>query len=241
MKKIYNQAINPSQYDSGKIQWEQETADSPIRKFFFLKYISQLKDSYKGKKVLDIGCGTGWLLPQISNFGAKEVEGLEPSKINFNACKKIAPNYKVYNNEFLSFKSEKKYNTIIGMMVFIHFGNLTKAFNKVNSLLDESGELIMIIPDYDYFKRKRIDYKVEFEEINPDEYSTMIHRPIGSFADVVRKSKVYEKVGRENGFKLISDTYMYPTSKLISALPKYKEFEKTIMMHLLRFKKVKSI
>ena len=238
MKKIYSQATNPQQYDTGKIQWEQETAESPMRKFFFLEYISQLKDTYKGKKVLDIGCGTGWLLPKLSEIGAKKVEGLEPSKVLLKVCKKIAPDYKIYNDDFLSFNSKNKYDAIIGIMVLIHLGDLNKAFNKANSLLEENGELHVIVPDYDYFKRERHDYKVEFEDINPDEYSTLIHRPIGSFADVVRKSKVYERVGKENGLKLISDTLMYPTPNLISALPKYKELEKVVMMHLLRFKKV---
>ena len=237
MAEIFDHAIDPKQYDLGKIKWEQETADSPIRKFFFLEYISQLKDVYVGKSVLDIGCGTRWLLPKIHGFGAKEVEGLEPSKINVDACKKVAPGYKVYDGDFLSFELEKKYDVIVGVMVLIHIGDVNEAFSKVKSLLNEKGELHIIVPDYGYFRRERNDYKVDFEDINSDEYSTMIHRPIGAFADIVRRSSVYEKIGKETGIELISDILMYPTTELISALPKYKEFEKVVMMHLLRFKK----
>jgi SAM-dependent methyltransferase len=238
MEDIYSQAINPKQYDTGKIQWEQETGESPMRKFFFGPYISQFKDFYKDKSVLDIGCGTGWLLPKLSDWGAKQVEGLEPSKVLREVCKKIAPDYKVHNKDFLSFNPKNKYDAITGIMVLIHIGDINKAFQKANSLLNKNGELHIIVPDYDYFRRERIDYKVEFKDINPDEYATLIHRPIGAFADVVRRSRVYEKIAKENGLKLVSDTPMYPTPELINAIPKYKEFEKVVMMHLLRFKKI---
>ena len=42
----------------------------------------------------------------------------------------------------------------------------------------------------------------------------------------------------KNSNELISDTPMYPTQGLITAIPKYKELETVVMMHLLRFKKV---
>src|SRR3990172_4656362 len=106
---IRNQAVDPAQYDNGKISWEQETADSPMRKFFF-EYLSKYREKFEGSSVLDVGCGTGWLLLKLSQLGASSVEGLEPSQVNYDMCRKICPGYTVHHTDLFSFAPQKSYD-----------------------------------------------------------------------------------------------------------------------------------
>ncbi len=53
-------ATNPAQYDSDELHWETETADSPMRQFFS-SYLGKSLGNLSGKKIIDIGSGTGFL------------------------------------------------------------------------------------------------------------------------------------------------------------------------------------
>ena len=69
-------------------------------------------DDYK-KNVLEIGCGTGYLLNHIKKFGAY-VQGLEPSKVK--KIKKI----KIEKNFYLKKKFDKKFDIIFSNAVLEH-------------------------------------------------------------------------------------------------------------------------
>jgi len=121
-------------------------------------------------------------------------------------------------------------------MSFGHIADLNAAFRKIQNLLKPGGELLIIVPDYDYFKKPRYNYKLSFEEINEDEYAVSVERTIGAMADVVRKSSKYEKVGKEVGLELLEDKPMPPTKKLLEQVPKYKEFKGVSLTRLLKFR-----
>jgi predicted TPR repeat methyltransferase len=232
---IYERAIDPLQYDKDDMNWRIEVKDSPIRRFFY-HYIQKSKDQWKDAKILDLGCGTGWLLSFMSEH-TNFAEGVEPSKNNIKIAKKNYPEIKIYNCGFFEFETKEKYNLIISAMVFTHFKDLKKAFKKCFDLLDQKGELQILVPDFDYFKEDRFDYDIKVEEINEDEYIVLAKRKEGVMADIVRREKIYVRVAEEVGFEFLESVPMIPTDDLIKSSPKYKKYKNRPITHLMKFKK----
>ena len=87
---------------------------SSHRKIHAQRLLKVLKKNFKQgfdkKNVLEIGCGTGYLLNHIKKFGAY-VQGLEPSKVK--KIKKI----KIEKNFYLKKKFDKKFDIIFSNAV----------------------------------------------------------------------------------------------------------------------------
>ncbi len=237
MGEIYQRATNPKQYDLNDINWTHETSDSPHRMFYY-EYLQKYKDKWKNAKVLDIGSGLGWLLLKVSENGAQLVEGIEPSKNNYLTSKKQHPSLTVYNTDFENFETTKRYNIITGIMVFNHIADINKAFEKAYSLLEDRGELWIIIHEFYYAQTPRFGYEIEKEKINEDEYALKVDRKSWKIiADVVRKEEVYIKAAQKAGLKLIETTPITPTPELIKKIPQYAILKNTPTNRLLRFQK----
>jgi len=121
-------------------------------------------------------------------------------------------------------------------MTFNHLDDLQKAFTKCAALLNPHGELHLVIPDFDYFKRPRHRYQMEIEDIDQDEYAVMIHRSEGNIADIVRKEKKYTSAAEKANLSFMDSMPMCPTAALIDSKPSYREFADTPITHLLRFR-----
>ena len=231
MKQLLIRATDIHQYDNPNLPWNenQDTLKSPNRKWMF-SFLSRFSDKWEGK-VVDIGCGTGWLVNEISK-AAKFAIGIDPSKKNCERGRKLFPSINLENKDLFSF-SEKNFDLAIAVMVFIHISDLKKAFNHVNQMLKQKGELQLIIPDYEYFRRPRNE--VTIKEINSDECVMEIKRETGTVVDIVRKQEIYLKVAKECGFKLIEHVPMVPSKELINNSSKYGGFSNKPILHLFRF------
>lgn len=239
MGKIYAKAINPKQYDSLDTDWSSETFNSPYRRYYY-EYLKKYKKTWKNADVLEIGCGTGWLLGMIKKEGATHVEGIEPSKKNVKIIKKYFKKIKIHPIKFEEFKSKQKFDLILGVMVFNHIKNLDKSFSKLSYLLKDKGELQIIVPDYRYGKIPKFNYTLKFEKISEEEYAVEVDRKKRAIADIIRKIAVYTKSAHKSGLTCVQDVSLYPTSDLIRSFPKYAPFRKICREHLLRFKKDES-
>lgn len=235
---ILNRAANPEQYDSGDLSWEAEGGVDSTRTFFFREYLSKYYSNWKEKDLLDIGAGNGWLIRDALNAGAHTVVGVEPSSQNFLAAKKINPAAQIVQSSFEDYNSKgQTFDAAAAVMSFSHINDLGKAFSKVNSLLKTNGELIIVVPDYDYFKLPRHDYKIETQELNKDEYVISITRPSGTIADIVRKNSVYTGAASQAGFKLTEQIPMFPTEAYIARAPKFVSHKDKSLTQLLKFQK----
>ena len=76
---------------------------------------------------------------------------------------------------------------------------------------------------------------IKQEDIDADEYVTMVKRPFGTLADIVRSIDRYRAVGNETGLRLVEDVPMPPTEKLMQTVPRYRGSAGKPMTHLLRF------
>jgi SAM-dependent methyltransferase len=115
---------------------------SPSAVKYLYKVLDYLKIN-KNKKILDIGCGKGYLIKFFKEYGYKRVDGLEISKrltiIARNNFKKININTKIYNINAINFKFWRKYDVFylynpfpekIAQQVFFNIKEQIKIFNK---------------------------------------------------------------------------------------------------------------
>lgn len=128
--------------------WRPEEAYS-----IFLDYL----DVKSNKKLLDIGCGTGYLLKQADKRKLKTF-GVDISQEGVSIAKKISPNseIKLGNGENLPFEdSTFDYITCIGVLE--HFLNIDKGIKEMVRVGKNSCKYCIVVPNakFIYWKLKK--------------------------------------------------------------------------------------
>ena len=107
--------------------------------------------SFQGKKVLDIGCGNGYILAEYAKHGA-EVYGVDISDTSVELTKKRFTIYglnfngggvKTENAEHLPF-SDHMFDCVVSMGVLHHTPNTQQAINEAYRVLKPNGRMIMM-------------------------------------------------------------------------------------------------
>ena len=234
---LFDRATNPHQYDNDDARWDKYGGlQSPMRVNFW-EYLKQLSLAWRGKNILEIGSGTGWLLELASKLGAKSVLGMDPSKKNFKLGRKLYPDAKLLNVTFEEFDGQKKYDIAIALLSLVNIRDMKATFKKINFLLKPSGEFIVIVPDYDYYKKSRFGYKITLEKVDYDEYVAMVERPEIVTISIIRTSEKYIKFATRSGFTLIENKPLPPTELLMQKMPRYRKVAGIAMARLIRFRK----
>jgi|TARA_B100001964_G_C14190406_1_gene580774 2-polyprenyl-3-methyl-5-hydroxy-6-metoxy-1,4-benzoquinol methylase len=106
------------------------------------------------KRLLDIGCGNGFLLEKAMELGWEEVFGIELSKDAINkANSSIKKN--IYNGSFESNNyKDQNFDVIFFAMVIEHFADINKCLSEVYRILAPGGCLIVISHDEQHFLSK---------------------------------------------------------------------------------------
>lgn len=234
MKDPLERAKNPRQYDEQDIDWDEEASSG--RLVFFWSYLRPYAGNWRGKNVLEIGSGSGWLANEALHAGAKSVTAVEPSIKNVELSRKAFPEVRVMTSSFEDFDNVGQlYDCIMSIMSISHIGDLTAMFKKVRSLLSEDGEFIVVLPDYTYFQTPRHGYKLEKQQLSDQEYAISVTRPTGTISDIVRMRSVYAKEGSDAGLDLIEAVPMKPVQSQIDMQPKFQSVRGKTIAHLFRF------
>jgi len=118
--------------------------DFKKRMFEFDRFM-QIKNLISpNSRVLEIGCGGGYLLSYLNNYGC-QVEGLEPSNALANLCK--SKGIKGYNQLFEDADIQGSFDVIIMFHVLEHFLSPVTAMKKCRSLLNLKGKVIVEVPN----------------------------------------------------------------------------------------------
>ncbi len=105
--------------------------------------VFKLLGDLRGKKVLDIGCGTGRIIEELKQRGA-EVVGLDVSeKILEIAKKKFCDvEFVLGNVNDLPFEDES-FDLVLGLFLIVHLKNLEKPFEEIYRVLRPGGRFIL--------------------------------------------------------------------------------------------------
>lgn len=236
---VFDQATNPHQYDTDKVRWEAEIlVDSPFRKFFWEAFVPHLTD-FAGRRVLDVGAGSGWLGYMLEQHGASSVLGIEPSHKNVLFGKQLYPDSVIIETGFEDFVSEELFDIAVFNMSISHMKSVGAVFSRLGDLLNTDGLVYIIAPDYDYFRTAKWGQSIEVTDISDDEYVVVANRSFnGIIADVVRKVSCFTDAGNLHGFSIQQIQPLQPSPSLITALPRYADYQDWAMAQMLIFKKL---
>ena len=114
-----------------------------------LKYkIQSIKPHLKGKRLLDVGCGLGFLCREFAdNFD--DVVGIDGSSEKINRANQINahPNVTYIKTMFEDFNPQNKFDTIIVTNVLEHVGNAIVFLESLKEMLSLSGRIIITVPN----------------------------------------------------------------------------------------------
>ncbi|MEX2014110.1 MAG: methyltransferase domain-containing protein [Parcubacteria group bacterium] len=112
----------------------------------FLDYL----EVKKGKRLLDVGCGTGYLLKEADRRGL-ETYGVDISDEGVRIAKKVSPNSKILtgSGEGLGFPDNFfDYVTCLGALE--HFLDLEKGFGEIVRVAKKGALLCVVVPNVNY-------------------------------------------------------------------------------------------
>tara|TARA_B100001540_G_scaffold221474_1_gene195818 strand:- start:558 stop:1340 length:783 start_codon:yes stop_codon:yes gene_type:complete len=103
---------------------------------------------WKGKTVLDVGCGTGNFAKEVSKNNAKYVLGIDYAE---EAIKIAQKNNKQKNLEFKKLdvnELNEKFDIIVSIGTIEHMDNPIKIIKKLKSCLNKNGKIILTTPNW---------------------------------------------------------------------------------------------
>lgn len=105
----------------------------------FLKYIIKEANINDKSDVLDLGCGSGYLVDELNKFC--KAEGVTNSITNFNYCKETYPNSKYILSDMESVKTKKKTHCLT--LESFNYANCESTLKNISTILKKGGILFM--------------------------------------------------------------------------------------------------
>jgi len=101
----------------------------------------------KGKgRVLDIGCGNGNFLHNLSKLGNYEIHGIEMPGNSAERAKKV-DGLHLYEGEINKVNIETRFDAITLIHVFEHLADPAISLDKIDNLLVSGGYLVITVPN----------------------------------------------------------------------------------------------
>ena len=116
------------------------------------KLLSNLPPDKAGKRLLDVGCGAGFLSFEAKKEGYKVMAiDTSPKAVNF-ARKKFK--IEAVCISLLEFPSKEKFDVVVLNHVLEHITGLAPFLNRIKQLLSPNGLLLIASPNYDNLMRR---------------------------------------------------------------------------------------
>ena len=144
MKKIENIYDNKTFFDN-YIKLRNDPNNIAANEIVEMPAIYNELPNLKGKKVLDLGCGTGNNCIKAIELGADYVMGIDVSKNMIDLAKKTNSDKKiVYENLAIENVStlNQKFDVVISSLAFHYIEDYDKLLKDIYELLNENGQLI---------------------------------------------------------------------------------------------------
>ncbi|MFZ5535471.1 MAG: class I SAM-dependent methyltransferase [Patescibacteria group bacterium] len=98
-----------------------------------------------GKRFLEVGCGTGYVLRELAAMGFR-VTGLDMHGDGIRYARKRVPSATFVVGDLFDFKPAKKFDAVGIFDVIEHIAHATKALERCRSLLNPGGMLFVTVP-----------------------------------------------------------------------------------------------
>jgi len=153
--------------------------------------ITSYLNNLTGGKILDIGCGLGWILSSLDNKWDKY--GIEISKF---ASKHASQFGKIHNGTLDNYEfNNVKYDAIIMNHVIEHLSNPLEAIQKIHNILTDNSIFIIGTPNFDSGAARK--YGDKFRLLHDQTHISLF------------SSDSMHRFLRDNGFQIIKVEYPF--------------------------------
>jgi 2-polyprenyl-3-methyl-5-hydroxy-6-metoxy-1,4-benzoquinol methylase len=140
IQKFYDDLMFPGPYTSKSITEYNQTWDN--------RYINFIQSCITpNSNVLDIGCGSGLISNVIANSTSCSITAIDWAQgVKFGekiSCQLKLKNVHWRSEDFLKFKTSKKYDVIICQGVLHHIPEWENALKKIKDMLEPNGVLLL--------------------------------------------------------------------------------------------------
>lgn len=141
--------------------------------------LRKMLPDFKGKNVLDLGCGYGWHCIYAKRQGAENVIGIDLSKKMIDKAKDnskdLGIDYKQMAIEDIDFETEQ-FDVVISSLAFHYLKDLKTVFGKINRTLKKGGSFVFSMEHPVFTSRAEQDWFT-------DENEKRLHWPIDNYQD----------------------------------------------------------
>jgi 2-polyprenyl-3-methyl-5-hydroxy-6-metoxy-1,4-benzoquinol methylase len=145
---------NLSEREYWSKEWENEAR--LLSSFIFAPLIQNYISNLEDKSYFEIGCAPGTIMAFFHKYYGCKISGIDYTSstiIHKNMEKYGIIDYGLFSEDFLSFKSKKKYDIVASFGFIEHFTDVGTIFKKHDMLLKDNGFLIIEMPNLRYFNK----------------------------------------------------------------------------------------
>lgn len=151
---IGDSAVDENTHDRLNARWADdefvEAYLSPRRLLFYEEVVRLLLakgTDYNGKRIADVGCGTGHLLRHMhANYNPWSLTGFEYSETALGIAKSVVPDAQFHYLDIYE-GTTLKFDVVFCIQVLEHLLLPDKALTNLISMMDESGVAVVTVPD----------------------------------------------------------------------------------------------
>lgn len=124
--------------------------------------ILKILGDIKGKKILDIGCGGGYLSNEFCKRGAKEVVGMDYAAFGIHFAKERYPeiDFRIGSVEDLSSFEDSSFDVVTFIDTIEHVSRQDEAIASIKRVLKRSGKLLVATDVDDCIWQKPVFFKL---------------------------------------------------------------------------------
>lgn len=153
-------------------------------------------------KILDIGCGCGFLTSCIFQKGYDKIIGIDISKKSIEYANSKYSKIQFQNSDICSVIFNDKFDAVFAVMTLNNMPNIDDFFMNANRILTTSGKIIVVLPHpcfwpikhlksrfYSYMEEKY--YETYFKTKGRQDYPSTVyyfHRSIETYCEHIRNA-----------------------------------------------------
>ena len=221
------------------IYGDLDAAEEQIKKYDPIKVYPELKkifNKFEKVKIIDFGCGGGWLVNSISYHHGKkaQVTGVDFNPVVIDYAKKIKNKLNLRSNfitsDLFTFDDKEKYDIVISLGVLHHTNNCQEAIKHICKFGEKNSFIFLGLyhkygrePFLDYFK----NMKDQSEEYQFNKYKKL-HKNITDEKKLYSwfRDQVLHPHETQHTFKEVSKIFTNADFKIIStSINKFEKIE----------------